>query len=97
MAQGVDGYRFRDACRDNGALEPALQPLFEKMVPALHATARIDRQGGRRKHPEPTPGLAHLGVFGIQRMGRFHATALGLPVGLPLRSRRKHLVPQGGC
>jgi hypothetical protein len=53
------------------------------MVPPLHPTTRVNRKRGRWKHPEPSPRVAYLGVFLLQRMRGFHTATLRLTVRLP--------------
>jgi hypothetical protein len=50
-----------------------VQPILEQVVAAFHAGLRIDRQLGRRKHPEPA--LTRTGILALQSMGQIHTVA----------------------
>ena len=64
------------------------------MVAAFDTAARIDRQGWRGKQPEPGPGLAGAGIFGIECVWRLDAAALRLAISLPLGACRQQLAVQ---
>lgn len=44
VTQGMHGHGFENACLGHGHLQGALQTLFEQMVPALDAAARVNRK-----------------------------------------------------
>ena len=91
VPQGVNRYRLHNPRQRNRFFQSALQSFFKQMMPPLDAAARVDGQGGRRKHPAPSPGLPQLRVFHRQRMRHLHTGALRLPVCIPTCPRRQHL------
>jgi hypothetical protein len=77
-------YWFVNLRRCASQLDGALQTFLVQTVSALNARAWINRQLGRRKHPEPPPALTQAGVFDSQRVGHLDTGLLLLPVMLPL-------------
>ena len=85
MAQRVRCRRFVDGGGQRRPLERALERLVNLVVATQPRPARINRQRGLRKHPEPHPGQGRAGVLAIQRVGHLHARHARGAVGGPLR------------
>ena len=102
--QQVGGERMAQRVRrggllDTGAFECSLEGALDALildVMALRGTAaRIDRQLGMRKHPEPCPRCGGAGIFAIERVGHVDAAMADLAIGSPQRASAGHLLAQG--
>ena len=97
VPQGMHRNRLEDSSSFDRVFDSPLQSFFIGMVPSLNAAAGISRKCWRWKHPEPPPGVSDLGILLLKCKGRLNATALRLPIRLPLSTCSQHLSTQGGC
>ena len=78
----------------HGGLDGPGKPFFIQVMTLDHARARIGRQRGRGKDPEPPPALPQLRILGLKRMRHLDTRTARCPVLFPQLPSHGNLPPQ---